>query len=220
MTYRAAAIKPEQINSGSDARSLIKVKRPMAPFIFAAVVMTAMGVLMILADNSRSFPTLGQHQLNLLMLLVGKAKPYGAMEWFSVVVWACLVTALMLAVRNLTLADSNFKAATQAADLLDRWFQGRVAETELHVLDSEQRHYSTQVVALAYSLNGGKARVDAICVDAGGFPMLIVGLINDQPLIEISMVRSPTAIRHALKTHFPKQCADLGHALHLRHQAA
>lgn len=223
MTYRAAAIKPEQIRSGRDARSLIQVKRPMAPFVIAVVLMAIMGVLLIIADNSRSFLTLGQHQLNLLMMLIGRPTPYGAMEWFSLLVWAGLVAALVLlvlVVRNLARAGSKTKAASEAADLINRWLQGRATAAELLVSDADQRHYTTQVVALAYSLDGGKARVDAVCLDAGGFPMLIIGMINDQPLLEISQVRSPNAIQHALKTHFPKQCADLSRALHLRTQVA
>lgn len=220
MTYRAAAIKPEQIRFGRDARNLIQVKRPMAPFAMAVVLMAIMGVLLIIADNSRSFLTLGQHQLNFLMMLIGRPTPYGAMEWFSLLVWVGLVAALVLVVRNLARASSKTKAASETADLINRWLQGRATAAELLVSDADQRHYTTQVVALAYSLDGGKARVDAVCIDAGGFPMLIIGMINDQPLLEISQVRSPNAIQHTLKTHFPKQCADLSRALHLRTQVA
>ncbi|HCF2447061.1 TPA: hypothetical protein NIA45_004730 [Pseudomonas aeruginosa] len=220
MTYRAAAIRPEQIRSGRDARSLIQVKRPMAPFAIAAALMAVMGVLMMIADNSRGFLTLGQHQINFMLMLIGRPTAYGAMEWFSVLVWAGLLAALVLVVRNLARASSKTKVASDTADLLNRWLTGRASADELLVLDADQRHYSTQVVALAYTLDGGKAHVDAICVDAGGFPLLIIGQVNDQPLLEISQVRSPSAIQHALKTHFPKQCADLSRALHLRTRAA
>lgn len=220
MNYCAAAITPEQIRSGHDARSLIQVKRPMAPFAVAVALMASTGVLMMIADNSRGFLNLGQHQINFMLMLIGRPTAYGATEWFSVLVWAGLVAALVLVVRNLARASSKTNSASISAGLLNRWLNGCASADELLMLDTDQRHYTTQVVALAYTLDGGKARVDAICVDAGGFPLLIIGQINDQPLLEISQVRSPSAIQHALKTHFPKQCADLSRALHLHTKAA
>ena len=220
MTYRAAAISPEQIRSGFDVRSLIQVKRSAVPFAIATALMVATGILLFVADNSRGFLSLGQHQLNLLLLMVGRPPAYGAMEWFSVLVWAGLVVALVPVVSNLARATANNNAAIDTADLINRWLTGRTSTSELLIPDADQRHYATQVVALAYSLDGGKARVDAICIDAGGFPMLLIGMINNQPFIEISQVRSSKAIYHALETHFPKKCSALSQALHLRINAA
>lgn len=216
-TYTCSVtLTPGQIAAGHDARSRVEVHLRMLGLALPVAMIFASAYIASKLNGIAAFPSIAEHLRSLLQLLQGNAVAYGKNEWLGLAVWVGASVLNGLAITRTLNAINGFKADRAAAGILNRWlYPNNEPHGVLYVPDMEQLT-RTQVVAMAYSFNGGYAVLDAVCLDETGAAMLITGTVDNQPFMEARRVRDHYLIQTAIEAHFRADSARLRRALNLQ----
>lgn len=215
MTYRRESIAPEAVKRRGDVRDITRV-RPSLKGLFMQVcqlgLLTAVSVGLIYFS---SLPSPFQLALHAPTAFSGGIHG-SALEWVSLALWICLALCFRAVIAKLLRALHRYHEQKITAGTMNRWlFHLGSPTAELQVPDGEPEQPSTQVLAIAYSLDGNAGELNAFCLDFAGNPMLITAQAGDGSLLALSRTRDEALFLSCIREHFHGEGENLHRAVTL-----
>ena len=221
MTYRRESIAPEAVKRRGDVRDITRVRPSLkALFLQAAQLglLTAVSVGLLYFSNLPSPVELAARAT----VAVAGGVQGSAVDWVCLALWICLAMCFRSVTIRLQRALRRYHEQQITAGTMNRWLFHKGSPTaELHVPDGEPEQPSTQVLAIAYSLEGSAGELNAFCLDYAGNPMLITVQAGDGEVLELSRNRDEKMFLLRIREHFHGEGENLHRAaIHIPQQEA
>ncbi len=215
MTYRRESIAPEAVKRRGDVRDITRVRPSLKALTLQA---TQLGLLAAVSFGLVYFsdlPSPVELALGVPIAFSGGIQG-SALNWISLALWISLAVCVRSVATRFLRALSRYHEQLITAGTMNRWLFHRGNPTaELQVPDGEPEQPSTQVLAIAYSLEGTAGELNAFCLDFAGNPMLITAQAGDGALLELRRTRDEALFLCRIREHFHGEGESLHRAVTL-----
>lgn len=215
MTYRTESIAPEAVKRRGDVRDITRVRPSLKALFLQASQLGLLSAVSVGLLNFSDLPSPIELAMRVPAAFSGGIQG-NAIDWVSLALWISLVVCFRSVAVRFLRALRRYHEQKITAGTMNRWLFHRGSPTaELQVPDGEPEQPSTQVLAIAYSLEGTAGELNAFCLDFAGNPMLITAQAGDGALLELSRTRDEALFLCRIREHFHGEGESLHRAVTL-----